>query len=743
MHSFLGAPLEVGGKLFGTLVFTSQRPHERPFSQAEQRFLHLMAQWIGLEMEREQYLVQLQHNATEISDKNRELAIARDEALEVSRLKTEFLATMSHEIRTPMNAIMGMTELLLESTLDVEQREYAETARDSARLLLSLLNNVLDFSKFEAGKLVLEQIVFDPQKVLDDAVAMFGLQAQQKKIQLNSFVSPKIPNRLRGDPIRFSQVVINLVANAIKFTNHGHVTVWSELVTETSRAVEIMVQVRDTGIGLTDAAKAKIFQPFTQADGSTTRRFGGSGLGLAIAKRLVDRMGGVIGLESVEGEGSTFWFTAKFLRANGEHVDGFKQGKVIGADEYFLVYEGLEEARNLWRRYLSDWNIPFDFVDTPQGLVDCLETAKKRHRQYTCCIIDMEGIQDAGELLYSQLVHLTNTNQIKVIMISGCEKRAPNQTHLQFDLLRGRLVRPFSRSVVEKLLANVLHESLERKSAIPVEPPEIQSTNSTESLTNKLIMVAEDNPANQQLAMVQLKRLGYRVITVSTGAQAVDELAHRYEDYALVLMDVQMPEMDGYQAARLIRKGEAASGGHIPIVAMTANVLHDDRQACLEAGMDAYVPKPVLLEDLRKVIAHCLQGGEMPRIAEPRLADLISETVQLDERILADLRSLNQPDKPDFFEQLVGLYLDDSKSLMDTIHAAAEGKDSESLRKAIHSMKGISSNLGAARLSQLCWQVENSIRNNLPLDQDWLTLFENEYASTCDALKRSVLQSNQ
>jgi CheY-like chemotaxis protein/HPt (histidine-containing phosphotransfer) domain-containing protein len=328
-------------------------------------------------------------------------------------------------------------------------------------------------------------------------------------------------------------------------------------------------------------------------------------------------------------------------------------------------------------------------------------------------------------------------------MISGCEKRAPNQTHLQFDLLRGRLVRPFSRSVVEKLLANVLHESLERKSAIPVEPPEIQSTNSTESLTNKLIMVAEDNPANQQLAMVQLKRLGYRVITVSTGAQAVDELAHRYEDYALVLMDVQMPEMDGYQAARLIRKGEAASGGHIPIVAMTANVLHDDRQACLEAGMDAYVPKPVLLEDLRKVIAHCLQGGEMPRIAEPRLADLISETVQLDERILADLRSLNQPDKPDFFEQLVGLYLDDSKSLMDTIHAAAEGKDSESLRKAIHSMKGISSNLGAARLSQLCWQVENSIRNNLPLDQDWLTLFENEYASTCDALKRSVLQSNQ
>ncbi|MRR31344.1 GAF domain-containing protein, partial [bacterium] len=300
LQSYMGAPLVVGGKLFGALGFSSRQPKSQAFTRAEQRFLHLMVQWIGLEMEREQYLVRLQQYANEFSIKNKELAEARDEALEVSRLKTEFLATMSHEIRTPMNAVMGMTELLLESALDAEQREYAETARDSARLLLSLLNNVLDFSKIEAGKLVLEQIDFDSQKVIEDSVAMFGLQAQHKKIQLNAFISPQIPRRLRGDPMRFSQVIINLVGNAIKFTDQGHILVWCELLSETPDSVELMVQVRDTGVGLSETSQARIFQPFTQADGSTTRRFGGTGLGLTIAKRLVEKMEGAVGVESVE-----------------------------------------------------------------------------------------------------------------------------------------------------------------------------------------------------------------------------------------------------------------------------------------------------------------------------------------------------------------------------------------------------------------------------------------------------------
>lgn len=741
LHSFIGAPLRVGSSLFGTLGFSSQQIHTQPFSQTEQRFLSLISQWIGMEMERELYLVQIRQNAEEISNTNRELAVARDEALEVSRLKTEFLATMSHEIRTPMNAVMGMTELLLESPLDVEQREYAETARDSARLLLSLLNNVLDFSKIEAGKLVLEQINFDPQKVLDDAVGMFSLQAQKKRIQLDSFVSPQIPDRLKGDPTRFSQVVINLVANAIKFTDQGHVTVWSELVNETPQTVEIMVQVRDTGIGLSEAAKTKIFSPFTQADGSTTRRFGGSGLGLAIAKRLVDRMGGSIGVESVEGAGSRFWFTAQLQRGDGQPARSGQTALPVSANQRLLVFERLEEARNLWRRYLEDWHIPYDLSETPEALLERLEAIQKDGKTYSGCIVDMEGMQRAGEKLSAKLVHLINANHLRVIMVCGFEKRLRSQNTLPFDSTQGRLARPFSRSALQKILASLIHEDAGQKKELSTAPVKSQPVKSSEALTVKLILVAEDNPANQHLTAVQLKRLGYRVVTVSAGAEAVEELARRYKDYALVLMDVQMPGMDGYQATRLIRKGEEVAGGHIPIVAITANVLHDDRQACLAAGMDAYIPKPVLLDDLRKVLHRCLKGGEVDKAANPAAAPTVTAgpDMLLDQRILDDLRSLNQPDQPDFLKQLIALYLEDSKSLVEKIREAIKSDDMERVRKAIHSMKGISSNLGAARFSQLCWQVEHSIRSNTPLAEGWLASFEAEYALTCDALKQVAL----
>ncbi|TLN26021.1 response regulator, partial [bacterium] len=252
---------------------------------------------------------------------------------------------------------------------------------------------------------------------------------------------------------------------------------------------------------------------------------------------------------------------------------------------------------------------------------------------------------------------------------------------------------------------------------------------------------AEDNLANQHLAVVQLQHLGYRVVTVSTGMRAVEELARRYQDYGLVLMDVQMPEMDGFEATRLIRRGEEISGGHIPIVAMTANVLHDDRQACLDAGMDDFIGKPVLLDDLQKVIARCFQHHEAGVEVRSVALEPTSQDSLLDERILDDLRSLNQSDKPDFLMQLIELYFDDSKSLMQNISAAANPDDPDRLRKAVHSLKGISSNLGAARLSKMCWQVENAIRNNLPLADDWLDALEHEYAITCDALRQVSLHS--
>lgn len=736
LQSYMGAPLIVGGKSFGVISFSSTQPKKRPITQAEQRFLHLMSQWIGLEMEREQYLSQLQSFTDEISSKNRELAEARDEALEAARMKTEFLATMSHEIRTPMNAVMGMTELLLSSPLDAEQRQYAETTRDSARLLLSLLNDVLDLSKIEAGKLVLEQIVFDPHKVLDEAVSMFGLQAHLKRIQLNAFIAPQIPRRVKGDPVRFSQVVINLVANAIKFTDQGSVMVWTEVLSETPQTIELMIRVRDTGIGLSEDSKEKIFLPFTQADGSTTRRFGGTGLGLSITKRLVEKMDGTIGVESEEGVGSIFWFTVKFTRAEDPSSENGESERTFSTSQKILVYENQKETRYLWQRYLEDWKIPFDLAESPQQIVERLISAKKSGLGYAVCILDLESIRCVDNKAFSKVIHLLQTNKCKVISITSYEKRARSQNSILQDLLYGRLVRPFSRNTVEKLLSGVFSNAIGQPSEEKAASMPVQCRTPNPPLTDKLVLLAEDNIANQRLAEVQLQHLGYSVVTVASGTQAVDELAQRYQDYGLVLMDMQMPGMDGCDATRLIRKSEQVAGGHLPIIAMTANALHDDRQACLNAGMDDYVAKPVLLDDLAKVISHCLSAKERGLEREPVQRVMEETDILLDECVLADLRSLNQPDQPDFLVQLIELYLKDSASLMQKIRDAATTEDREILRSAVHSLKGISSNLGAVRLTKMCWQVEYCIRNADSLPEGWLVSLENDYLLTCNALQQ-------
>ncbi len=736
LQSYLGAPLLIGGNLFGVLAFSSTQPHPKHFTLAEQRFLHLMSQWISLELEREQNLSQLKRFADEISSKNRELAEARDKALEASRMKTEFLATMSHEIRTPMNAVLGMNELLLESPLDPEQRQYAETARDSARLLLSLLNDVLDFSKIEAGKLVLQQDSFDPHKVLDEALTMFGLQAQYKKIQLNAFISPQIPHRVIGDPVRFNQIVINLVANAIKFTDQGHVMVWCEMLNETPENVELMIRVRDTGIGLPEEFQNKIFQPFTQADGSTTRRFGGTGLGLSITKRLVEKMDGSIGFESKEGTGSIFWFTVKFGRMTDAPSQSLDSLRPISTTQKILVYESLKEARDLWQRYLEDWEIPFDLVETPRQVIEYLKAARDHGKGYAVCILDVEGLRCENCKGYSQVMRYLRIAQCRFILITSFEKRLRNLNTVPQELFCGRLARPFSHSTIEKVLAGVLQKQMQLPASEVESPSPAETGLGYQPLTDKLILVAEDNLANQHLVEVQLQRLGYEVVTVSTGAQAVDELARHYPDYGLVLMDMQMPEMGGCEASGLIRKNEQLSGEHIPIVAMTANVLHDDRQSCMEAGMDDYIAKPVLMNDLRKVFLRRFQGVEQNLENAPIPREERTQNSILDDRVLADLRSLNQPGQPDFLKQLVEIYLNDSTALMKNIHSAAKTGELERLRQAIHSLKGISSNLGASHLADLCWQIESAIRNKTALPDHWLSALEKEYGLACQALQQ-------
>jgi signal transduction histidine kinase/CheY-like chemotaxis protein/HPt (histidine-containing phosphotransfer) domain-containing protein len=736
LRSYIGAPLMVGGKMFGVLSFASIHPRQTPFSQAEARFLYLMAQWIGLERDRTQYLAQLHQNSEDLLNKSLELEAARDQALELSRMKSDFLATMSHEIRTPMNAVIGMNELLLKTELDSQQRDYAETVRDAARLLLSLLNNTLDFSKIEAGKLRLEHIRFDPQKALEEVVAMFSQQAQQKKLEFNLFISPQIPHFLRGDPVRFSQVIINLVSNAIRFTQQGSVMVWSEVLTETDDAVELMVKVRDTGIGVPERMRERIFQPFVQAD-SEAAQSGGSGLGLAISKRLAEMLGGDLNYESVEGAGSVFWFTARFERdASRPVARTAKPALSWPVGEKLLLFEALPEAREIWERYLKSWEALYEVVDSPGQVIERLQHRLDDKHKYAGCILDYEGMRCMGGKTCAKVIDLLRATQTPVIMVTRQNARMRPQHNPPAEVFAGKLVRPFSRRDAELLLAGLFARNL--AGAAPASQAgrsKLPPAKKEKPLFARLVLLAEDNPANQHLAEAQLQSLGYRAVTVPTGTQAVNELAQHYQDYGLVLMDLQMPEMDGYQATRLIRKAEGVINRHIPIIAMTASAMLEDRQQCLDAGMDDYISKPVLVDDIRRAITRCVAHEEALTTGTAAGPAQARQIEILDPRVVADLRSLNRPDEPDFYRQLVEIYLVDSRQVMQRIRSGVDSGDWAALQKAVHSLKGISANLGAGRLANLCGQIENQLRAGELLVNGWLEALEILFARTCEELK--------
>lgn len=537
---------------------------------------------LGLDVsERRKMMRELQDSADAIAANSIALAEARDQALEASRLKSEFLATMSHEIRTPMNAVIGMTELLLEQPMNAEQHQYTEVVRDSAQVLLALINDILDFSKIEAGKLELEEVAIDIPALVESVSELFAMKARLKGLHYEVRIAPNFPACLRSDPIRLRQILINLIGNAIKFTETGKIAVQVDRLSESAEAVSLQISVIDSGIGLNEIARRRLFQPFTQADGSTTRKFGGTGLGLAISKSLVELMGGSIGVESEEQRGSTFWFTVSLKRVSDE----------LAAS---IVYE--KETHGLR-------------VTTPLD------------------------------------------------------------------------IQPEFKSGAESGLAG-----------------------------SPAILLAEDNSANQLLAQVQIKKLGYAVDAVQNGEQVVAAVSSGKKKYALILMDCQMPVVDGFEATRLIRELEFKSEGHIPIIAMTANAMQGDRETCLTAGMDDYISKPVTMEALRKTLDYWLmsasyrpvdQNGEEAPAAEP-----------VDDAILEGIRIALEGSDGDLLAEVVNLYLDESALLTDGMRQAIIDKDSTRLRRSAHNLKGSSANLGAGHLASLCLEMQGLAEAN-------------------------------